>query len=70
MTRQKQYPINPAEAHTLKAAIYDLSDLAAKQALYGILKMLSIKAHLNRIHFEEVIDDARKLTEIKKTQGL
>ena len=69
MAKEKQYPLNPGEAKTLKAAIFDLSEGAAKQALYGIVQILSFKPQLNRTHLEEIIDDARKLTQAKKTNG-
>lgn len=70
MSKDKQYPMNPGEAKVLKATIYDLSELAAKQALYGIVQILSLKIHLNRYHFEEILDDARKLSEVKKTRSI
>lgn len=69
MEKEKQYPLNPEQAKILKATIYDLSEQAAKQALYGIVQMLSIKINLSKNHFEEIIDDARKLTEVKKPRS-
>jgi hypothetical protein len=59
-------PLNPGEAHTLKARAYDLSELAAKQALYGIIQVLSVKSNVSRRIFEEVIDDAEKYNNVKK----
>lgn len=69
MTREKRYPINPGQAHAIKATIYDLSELAAKQALYGIVQTLSRKGQCRTIDFQEIIDDARKLTEVRKTDA-
>jgi hypothetical protein len=59
-------PLNPGEAHTLKARAYDLSELGAKQALYGIIQVLSFKVNVSRSMFEDVIDDAEKYSKIKK----
>ena len=53
----------------LKAAVHDLSEQAAKQALYAIIQVLSLAPHVRRPVFEEIINDARKLTEAKKTNG-
>lgn len=68
MAKEKRCPLNPGEAKTLKAAIFDLSENAAKQALYGIIQILSLGPQLNRTHLEEIIDDARKLSEMKNKQ--
>jgi hypothetical protein len=48
------------ESHALKARVYDLSELAAKQVLYGIIQIFTMKAKLSIPTFEEVIDDAGK----------
>jgi hypothetical protein len=37
-----------------------------KQALYGIIQILSFKVNVSRSMFEEVIDDAVKYNQIKK----
>lgn len=58
--------LKPGEAKILKARVYDLSELAAKQALYGIIQVLSLKVNVSRSIFEEVIDDAEKYSVIKK----
>ena len=52
----------------LKAAVHDLSEQAAKQALYAIIQVLSLAPHIRRPTFEEIIDDAKKLTAAKKSQ--
>jgi len=59
-------PLNPGEAKVLKAQVYDLSELAAKQALYGIIQVLSFKGNVSRPQLEEVIDDATKYSQLKK----
>jgi hypothetical protein len=68
MARQKWCPINQGEVMFLKAAVHDLSELAAKQALYAIIQVLAGAPHIRRPTFEEIIDDAKKLTEAKKSQ--
>ena len=66
MSREKTYPINAGEAKVLKAAIYDLSEGAAKQALYGIIQILELTPNVRRRVFEEIIADATKLSAAKK----
>jgi len=68
MTREKQYPLNPGEAMVLKATIYDLSEIAAKQALYGIVQILTFRPQLHRKHLEEIVNDAKKLSGMKNKQ--
>ena len=58
--------LNPGEARALKARVYDLSEVAAKQALYGIIQILSFKVNMSRSMFEEVIDDSVKYSEVRK----
>jgi len=48
------------ESRALKARVYDLSEAAAKQVLYGIIQIFTMKAKLGLPVFEEVIDDAGK----------
>lgn len=59
-------PFNPGEAKMFKAQVYDLSELAVKQALYGIIQILSFKVNMSRTMFEEVIDDSVKYSEARK----
>ena len=66
MERKTLQPLNPGEGHTLKAAVYDLSPSARLQALYGIIQILSFRVNVSRQMFEEVIDDARKYSELQK----
>jgi len=66
MERKTLHPLNPGEAKTLKAAVYDLSELAAKQALYGIVQVLSFKPRISTDTLKEIIDDARKYSELGK----
>jgi hypothetical protein len=58
-------PLNPGESKNLKAQIFDLSESGAKQALYGLVQVLSCRPSVGRIMFESVIDDARKYCEVK-----
>jgi hypothetical protein len=58
-------PLNPGESKALKAQIFDLSESGAKQALYGLVQVLSCRPSVNRVFFESVIDDARKYCEVK-----
>jgi hypothetical protein len=58
-------PLNPGQAKMLRATIYDLSELSAKQILYGIVQFFSVKTSLSLKHFEGAVDDARKLTDWK-----
>ena len=62
---QKAIALNLGEAQILKARVYDLSELAVKQALYGIIQILSFKVNVSRSMFEEVIDDASKYSKNK-----
>jgi hypothetical protein len=68
MARQKWCPINQGEVMFLKAAVHNLSEGAAKQALYGIIQVLTIAPHVRRPTFEEIIGDATKLTTAEKSQ--
>ena len=58
--------LNPGEASMLKAKVYDLSEAAAKQLLFGIIQVLSFKNSVARIQFEEILDDAEKYNKIVK----
>jgi len=58
-------PLNAGESKALKAAVYDLSELAAKQTLYGMIQILCIKVHVPMSVFKEILDDARKYDEVK-----
>ena len=59
-------PFNPGEAKTLKAEVYDLSEGAAKQALYGIINVLSLRVNMPKSFFKELIVDAIKYDNTKK----
>lgn len=50
----------------LKAAIYDLTEQGAKQALYGMVEILSEHPSILAKVFELIVDDARKYSNIKK----
>lgn len=57
---------NRGEAKMFKAKVYDMSELAVKQALYGIIQILSFKVNVSRSMFEQVIDDAFEYSQVKK----
>jgi hypothetical protein len=69
MKKTKHYPLNLGEAAVLKAAVYDLSQSARLQVIWAIINDLSLKSTLTRNRFEDIIDDARKLTGATKTNG-
>jgi len=71
MAKQKEteHPLNPGEAKVLKTTIERLNGLAAKQALMGIVNVLSTKATLHVKLFEEIIDDAWRLAQLTKEKG-
>lgn len=62
----KEHPLNPGEAKALRVMIEKLNEAGAKQALYGIIQVLSQKVHLPLGIFEAIVNDARKLTEVLK----
>ena len=66
MAKEKVFPIYPDEARALKAHVYDLSESAAKQALYGMILFLSLKTTITQAQFKEILDDASKYTQAKK----
>ena len=49
-----------------KARVYDLSEGAAKQLLFGIIQTLSEVGSATRDFFEEILDDASKYDSAKK----
>lgn len=66
MPREKVFPIYPDEARTLKACVFDLSETAAKQALFAMVQILSLKTFITQAQFKEIIDDAGKYSQITK----
>jgi hypothetical protein len=58
--------LNAGEASALKARIYDLSESGAKQAMYGMVRVLAMRGSIRRDFFEECVDDAAKFTQLKK----
>lgn len=61
----KVSPLNPGEAKVLKALVFDLGENGAKQCLYGIIQVLSLKNNLSRAFFEEILDDSIKYNKLK-----
>ena len=66
MAREKVFPIYPDEARVLKAKVYDFSETAAKQALWAMIQILSLKTSITQAQFKEILDDAGKYTQAKK----
>jgi hypothetical protein len=65
-TGRKVVILNPGVAKGLKASVYDLSEAAAKQVLYGIIQIFSVRANMSSSIFEEVIDDAVRYSKVKE----
>jgi hypothetical protein len=65
MALVKRTPLNPVEVRDTKAGVYDLSEIAAKQLLYGIITILSFKSSVIKDQFLEILDDAKKYNQIK-----
>ena len=59
-TQLREGFLTSEEAKALKARVYDLDEGAAKQALYGIIQIFTIKSRFVTGYFEELIDDAQK----------
>ena len=66
MAKEKVFPIYLDEARTLKALVFDLSETGAKQALWGMIQILSLKTSITQAQFIEILDDAGKYCQIKK----
>jgi hypothetical protein len=60
MTKSRTNPLNPGEAKLLNARIYDLGEVSAKAALYGIVRNLSLRVNVNADLFSEILEDALK----------
>lgn len=54
------------EAAIVKAQIYDLSEQACKQALFGMVEILREHPSILLVAFRLLIEDATKLTNHKK----
>jgi len=67
--KNKQYPLNPGEVKMLRETTEHLSELAAKQTLFGIINALSKGTRVGPLLFKEILDDALKLTQIKNQNG-
>jgi Flp pilus assembly pilin Flp len=67
--KKQEHPLNPGEAKVLKVTIERLNQTAAKQALYGIVNVLSTKATLQVKLFEEILDDAWRLAQLTEQKG-
>lgn len=66
MAREWLTPLNPVEVKDVKAAVYDLSERAAKQLLYGVIQILSFKSIVIKGEFLDILDDAKKYNQINQ----
>ena len=66
MAREKVFPIYPDEAGILKATVYDLSETAARQALFAMVQVLTLKVSITQAQFKEILDDAGKYSVLTK----
>jgi hypothetical protein len=60
MTKSRTNPLNPGEAKLLSSRVYDLSDVSAKAALYGVVHNLTLRVNVNADLFSEILEDALK----------
>jgi len=67
--KKEEHPLNPGEAKVLKATIERLNGLSARQALMGIVNVLSTRTHLSVGLFGEIIDDAWRLAQLTEQKG-
>ena len=66
MAREKVFPIYPDEAKILKATVYDLSENAARQALFAMVQILTFKTSITQVQFKEILDDVGKYSVLTK----
>ena len=66
MPKEKVFPIYPDEAKILKATVYDLSETAARQALFAMVQILTFKTSITQVQFKEILDDAGKYSVLTK----
>lgn len=69
MGKRKNFPLNPVESKDVKAAVFELSEVAAKQLLYGMIQVLSLSSCIVKEQFLEILDDARKYGAILKNKS-
>jgi len=67
--KKTEHPLNPGEAKVLKATIERLNGLAARQALMGVVNVLSTRARLSVGLFTEIVDDAWRLAQLTEQRG-
>ena len=64
-------PVLPKdESHILKAQIFDLSEKAAKQALFAMVEILEQHPSILMTPFLLIIEDASKLTNVVKEKQM
>jgi hypothetical protein len=57
---------NLGECWAFKALVFDLSEAAAKQALYGVIQVLGLSGTVSGGKFKQILDDARVYNEIRE----
>lgn len=67
--KKEEHPLNPGEAKTLKAIVECLNRLSARQALLGIINVLSTRAPLSTKIFEKIVYDAWRLSRLTTDKG-
>lgn len=65
MVRKTLTSMNPGEASALRAAVFDLSEKGSKQMLYSMIIILSQNSSVMLGQFRNVLDDARKYSQVK-----
>lgn len=66
MKKERRNPLHWDEIRESKTAIYNLSELASKQLLLGIVQVLSLRVTLKKEQFLDVLGDAKLYDEIAK----
>jgi len=66
MTKNNVFPVCSDEARILKAKVFDFSESAAKQALWGIIQIFTLKTSITMAQFKEMLNDASIYSQSKK----
>lgn len=67
--KKEEHPLNPGEAKALRATMGRLNGIGARQALLGVVNVLTTRANLPASLFGEIIDDAGRLTAVTNQKG-
>lgn len=66
MKKERRNPLHWEEIKESKAVIFNLTEAAAKQLLWAIVNVLSLRVTLKKEQFLEILDDAVKYNQIIK----